>query len=98
MGFPRVHADCDFKRPIRFEDLIEVQLLVVEKRARSLRYQFRFSRVEPGPCERIALGHMAVVCVAKTPDGRFEPVPIPASLSDQIEVVPEGDASAAWLV
>jgi len=98
MGFPRVHVDCDFKRPIRFEDLIEIQLLVVEKRPRSLRYQFRFSRIEPGPPERIALGNMAVVCVAKSPDGRFAPVPIPASLHDQIEVVPEADASASWLV
>ena len=28
LGLPRVHADCDYLKPLRFEDLIEMHLLV----------------------------------------------------------------------
>jgi YbgC/YbaW family acyl-CoA thioester hydrolase len=87
-GFPRVHADCDYKRPLRFEDLLEIRLLIAAKGQRSIKYQIRFTRLEPGPAEMIALGHVAVVCVQKNPDGRFLPVPIPEALASQIEVAP----------
>jgi YbgC/YbaW family acyl-CoA thioester hydrolase len=88
LGFPRVHASCDYQRPLRFEDLVEMQLLVKEKRARSLSFQIRFRRVGPGPIEEVAVGHLIVVCVRKNADGRMEAVPIPAALADQIEPAP----------
>lgn len=88
LGFPRVHASCDFKRPLRFEDVVELHLLVKEKRPRSLSYQIRFRRIEPGPVEEVARGHLIVVCVSKSPDGTMQAVPIPASLADQVEVAP----------
>lgn len=56
LGMPRVHASCDYRRPARFEDLLEMRLLVTEKRPRSLSYQIRFRRLEPGPVEEIARG------------------------------------------
>src|SRR5204862_5530715 len=31
-GWPRVHAECDYKKPLRFEDMVEVQVLVAEQR------------------------------------------------------------------
>jgi YbgC/YbaW family acyl-CoA thioester hydrolase len=42
LGFPRVHAECDYQSPLRFEDLVEIHLLVREKRPRSLSLQIRF--------------------------------------------------------
>ena len=30
IGWPRVHATCDFRHPLRFEDLVEIHLQVVE--------------------------------------------------------------------
>jgi len=44
VSWPRVHAECDFKSPLRFEDEVEVHLLVAEKKAKSLTYQFRFRK------------------------------------------------------
>ena len=32
VGWPRVHADCDFLQPVHFEDEIEIRLLVSEKK------------------------------------------------------------------
>jgi YbgC/YbaW family acyl-CoA thioester hydrolase len=89
LGFPRVHAACDYKRPLRFEDMVEVHLLVREKRSRVLNYLFRFSKVpNSGAPELVATGDLTVVCVAHYRDGRMEAVPIPAELAEKIEVAP----------
>ncbi len=89
LGFPRVHAGCDYKRPLRFEDMVEVHLLVREKRSRVLNYFFRFSKVPNGGTpELVATGDLTVVCVAHYRDGRMEAVPIPSELAEKIEVAP----------
>lgn len=88
LGLPRVHASCDYKRPLRFEDVIEMHLLVTEKKARSLSYEIRFRRIEPGPPEEVAVGKLTVVCVSKGADGKLQAVPLPESLASQIEVAP----------
>jgi acyl-CoA thioester hydrolase len=86
MGWPRVHAECDYMKPLRFEDVVEVHLLVREKKNRSLTYVFRFYRIN-GEREEVARGALTVVCVAHE-DGSMRAVKIPAELSDQIEVAP----------
>jgi acyl-CoA thioester hydrolase len=91
LGFPRVHAACDYKKPLRFEDILEVHLLVREKRSRVLNYLFRFSKLPAngsGTPELVATGDVTVVCVAHYRDGRMEAVPIPGELEAQIEVAP----------
>src|SRR6266567_8302045 len=45
VGWPRVHAECDYSQPLRFEDEFEVHLLVAEKRARVMSYEFRFRKL-----------------------------------------------------
>jgi YbgC/YbaW family acyl-CoA thioester hydrolase len=89
IGFPRVHASCDYRRPLRFEDLVELHLLVTEKRTRSIAYQVRMARIEPGPREEVAVGRLIVACVAKHPDGHMAAVPLPHSLASQIETAPD---------
>lgn len=86
LGFPRVHAECDYKRPIRFEDMVEIHLLVREKRPKVLSYLFKFKKAnEP---EEIARGILTVVCVAHYPDGKMSSAAIPEFLASQIEVAP----------
>lgn len=87
IGFPRVHASFDFRRPLRFEDMLDLHLLVVEVRQRSICYQVRVSRLEPGPVEEAAVGKLVVVCARKNPDGSMEAIPIPESLASQLEPV-----------
>ncbi len=88
LGFPRVHAECDFKKPLRFEDLVEIQLLVREKKSKSISYSFRFRNLNASPPEEVARGIITIVCVALQPDGTMKAVPIPAELAGKIEVAP----------
>ena len=89
LGFPRVHAECDYRRPIRFEEEFEVHLMVREKKAKVLSYLFKFRKLNPdGSSEQIAHGILTVVCVAHFPDGTMSAKPIPDFLADKIEVAP----------
>jgi acyl-CoA thioester hydrolase len=89
VGFPRVHAACDYKRPIKFEDIVEIHLLVREKRSKVLSYLFKFRKItNEGPSEEIARGVITVVCVAYGEDGKMSSAPIPEFLAKQIEVAP----------
>jgi acyl-CoA thioester hydrolase len=92
LGFPRVHAECDYKSPLRFEEEFEVRLLVREKKPRSLSYRFEFRRPGPRHPVEVARGALTVVCVTRQPDGTFAATPIPRALADQLEVAP-----ADWL-
>jgi YbgC/YbaW family acyl-CoA thioester hydrolase len=87
LGFPRIHADCDYRAPLRFEEEFEAHLLVREKRTRSLGYTIRFRRVGG---DEVAMGGLVVVCVAHRPDGGLTPTPIPEALANRIQVAPPG--------
>jgi acyl-CoA thioester hydrolase len=88
LGFPRVHAQCDFKRPVRFEDELEVHLLVQEKRIRTITYAFRFRNLSEAPVPEVARGSVTVVCVAMHANGKMTAVPIPSDLARLIEPAP----------
>jgi acyl-CoA thioester hydrolase len=88
MGWPRVHAECDYRQPLRFEDEVEIHLLVSEKKSKSLSYIFKFRKLNgPAPVE-VARGVLTVVCVTKQPDGKFTAANIPKAFADQIQVAP----------
>lgn len=88
LGWPRVNAQCDFKRPLRFEDEVEIHMLVERMGASSITFQFRFARVAPGPREEVGRGRLTVVCVKRIPGGGFEAVPIPAGIREQVQAAP----------
>lgn len=88
VGWPRVHAECDFKLPLRFEDEVEVQLLVSEKRSKSLSYIFRFRKLNALPIVEVARGSLTVVCVTHYAGGKMTACSIPKDIADQIEVAP----------
>jgi len=61
VGWPRVNASADFKKPVRFGDLVRVRVSVAEVKTRSVRYCFEF-RVN-GDDLLHATGEMTSVCV-----------------------------------
>jgi acyl-CoA thioester hydrolase len=90
VGWPRVHVSCDFKRPLRFEDEVEVHLRVREKREKSLSYEFIFRRVDGEPGLEVARGSFTVVCVAVDPETeQMRAVPIPEAIGSMIEEAPK---------
>src|SRR2546423_15397399 len=51
VGWPRVHAECEYRRPLQFEDEVEIHMLVARKKSKSLTYQFRFRKLNASePC------------------------------------------------
>lgn len=88
LGWPRVHAECDFKEPLRFEDEVEIHLLVREKRSKSLSFLFKFRKLSAEFPVEIARGALTIVCVAHRPDGGMSAVPIPEEIAARIEVAP----------
>jgi acyl-CoA thioester hydrolase len=89
LGFPRVEATCRFLRPLRFEDRVEVELRLVERRTRSVRWGFVVRR--EGEAAPVAVGAVAVVCVSSGADGELRPVLLPAVFG-QLAVDPGGDS------
>ena len=88
LGFPRVQAACEYKKPLRFEDEVEVHLLVREKKSKALSYRFLFRNLSRAPQEEAATGSLTIVCVTHGPGGKMMAVPIPNFIADQIEVAP----------
>jgi len=87
IGWPRVSAACDFRAPLRFEEEVEIHLIVAEVRSRSIRYQFIFRKVADGT--EVARGSVAAVCasVDKT-TGKLVPVIIPDRIRAKISSAP----------
>ena len=88
VGWPRVHARCDFRRPLHFEDEVEVVLLVKEKRSKSITYQFRFYKLSEENRPEVAIGEITVVCVQRHSDGSMKAVAIPSGISKLIDEAP----------
>jgi acyl-CoA thioester hydrolase len=88
--WPRVNAECAYRAPLRFEEEVEVHLLVREKRTKSLTYEFRFyKQAAEGPLE-IAVGSITVVSVSfDRATGRMAAIPIPELIDRLIEVAPQ---------
>jgi acyl-CoA thioester hydrolase len=88
IGWPRVHASCDYHRPLRFEDLVEIHLMVLEKRSKAIRYRFVFRKLNSPVEEEVARGELTIVCVSHTADGVMKATPIPPAILEKIEVAP----------
>jgi YbgC/YbaW family acyl-CoA thioester hydrolase len=88
MCLPRVHAECDYAVPLRFDDEVMVRLLVERKGKRSLTYQFRFSRLNGSGSEEVARGRLTVVSVKRQANGTMKAVPLPKVIADKIQQAP----------
>lgn len=87
-GWPRVEARCAYRRPLRFEEQLEVRLLLSEVGHKRVSYAFGVRSLdEPGP-GWAATGAMTAVSVTRDPDGRIRAIPVPPSLAGLLEVAP----------
>jgi acyl-CoA thioester hydrolase len=89
VGWPRVHAQCDYQQPLRFEDEVEVHMIVAEKRTKSLKYIFQFRKLNSTPVVEVARGALTVVCVTHQL-GKMTAAAIPRVLAEKIEEAPPG--------
>jgi acyl-CoA thioester hydrolase len=86
IGWPRVASSCEFLRPVRFGDEIEVHLSVLRVGRTSLTFGFTLALADGGL--PVARGRTTTVyAVLNAPDG-IQPLPIPAALRAQLEAAP----------
>jgi acyl-CoA thioester hydrolase len=86
VGWPRVHASCDYMLPLMFEEEFRVELLVEEVRSKVVRYLFRFWKMDGGLA---AEGRITAACVRKDlPSGRMKAVTIPNRIRDLLQAAP----------
>jgi len=86
VGWPRVHASCDYKAPLRFEEVFTVEMLVEEVRSKVIRYLFRF-RNQDGVL--VAEGRVTAACVRKdAATGQMKAVSIPERILQNVSVAP----------
>ena len=87
VSWPRVHAECSYEAPLRFEDDVEVRVLVRNKRRSTITYEFHL--FNSGSRERVARGSVTVVCVEIDPaNGKMSAIAIPESIDRLIELAP----------
>jgi len=87
VGWPRVHAECDYRRPLQFEDEVEIHMLVARKKSKSLTYQFRFRKLNTIEPYEVARGSLTVVCV-RHQKGKMKAARIPEAIAGKIKVAP----------
>ena len=86
-----VHVKLDYLKPLNFEDLVEIQLLVKQKKSKAIEYQFIFRKISNGsaPLE-VARGTMTAVCIGFDENGMIKgAIPIPDEISRLIESAPQ---------
>lgn len=83
-GWARRNASCDYKQPLRYEDEVELHILVREKRTRSIVYETRFLL----GADEVARGTITAVCIEKDAAGELRAVAMPAAVAAAIEAAP----------
>ena len=85
-GWPRVKTTCRFKRPLRFEEEVEINLIVTELRDRSISYAFQFWKDEAGERVKAAVGEVVAACVRfDQVTGTMTPIHIPEVFRDKVQ-------------
>jgi YbgC/YbaW family acyl-CoA thioester hydrolase len=93
-GWPRVSATCDYARPLRFEEEVEIHLVVAEVRSRSIRYEFTFRKAMDG--SEVARGGIVAVCATvEKASGKLVPMMIPERIRAQITAAPAAENPAS---
>ena len=84
LTWPRVSASCDFVRPVRFENVLDVQLSVTRIGQKSLTFGFVFSN----DGSEVARGQLVTACCRKEAH-RLAAIPIPDWVRVKIDAEPE---------
>ncbi len=82
VGWPRVHATCEYRKPLFFEDEFTITLRVTGKTSKSISYEFLFTK----DGDEIANGGLTICCVRRDDTGAMKATDIPADLAAKIEV------------
>ncbi|MEO1982311.1 MAG: thioesterase family protein [Fuerstiella sp.] len=90
LGWPRVTATCRFESPARYEDVLEVKLMVQRIGVKSLTYDVHFTIGD----RAVAKGTMKTVCCSMARDQPLRSIVIPNEYTSKLqEYQPEGQTA-----
>jgi YbgC/YbaW family acyl-CoA thioester hydrolase len=75
ISFPRVSASCDFLHPVRFDDVLDIDVRVARLGTKSVTYAFEFAHAG----KLVARGQVSAVC-CRVHAGSLESIEIPAGI------------------
>jgi len=78
--WPRVAANCDYLRPVRFEDHVVATVAVEKLGTKSVVYRIQFESND----QTVAVGKLTTACCQLGADGQLRSVPIPAFIAGQL--------------
>lgn len=88
-GWPRLEVSCQYLKPARFEETLEIGLRVAELRTSSLTYRFWIFGPEADGRALLATGSCSIIHVAlDTHAHQLRKAPIPAGLRHALERLP----------
>jgi acyl-CoA thioester hydrolase len=88
IGWPRLETSFEFRQALRFEDVFEIAIRVVEVASRTIRYECRLTK----DGEQVATGRLAIVCVRKAAGEPMRAIAIPSEIAQRFKAATtEGD-------
>jgi YbgC/YbaW family acyl-CoA thioester hydrolase len=85
LSFPRVSASCDFQSPVRFEDVLDIELELAKVGRKSLTFAFTFRHAD----RLVARGQLGTVCCLLRPGQPLESIEIPPGVRERLLGGPE---------
>ena len=82
IGWPRVAASFEYRKPLRFEDEFDVHLRIVEKTRKTMRYT---ASLRKGG-ELVAEGSLTIICVRRRPGEPVAATDMPDDISARFDV------------
>ena len=81
LGWPRVHASCNYKKPLHFDDEFKISLTIAKISTKTIKYNFRF--ISKDDEIEFAEGSLIVACVKFSESG-MESVKIPDKIKSKL--------------
>lgn len=88
LTWPRVHCECDYSFPLKFEETVEIGVSIARLGEKSVSYLFEFEREG----KKIATGKVTAVCCRIVGTGQPKSVAIPEAIRAKLAplVAPSG--------
>jgi acyl-CoA thioester hydrolase len=81
VSFPRVSATCEFLHPVRFDDVVDIEVHVERVGRKSVTYSFHFTHQG----KPVAKGRISAVCCRMRPEAHdLESINIPAEIRTRL--------------
>ena len=79
ISWPRVQCTCHYKRPVRFEDEVQLRLRLTRMGGKSITFAIDFFHDD----QPVASGELSAVC-CRMESGRFEAIEIPSEVREKL--------------